>query len=57
MFCRFYSVIAPGDTVNVIGEFNDQGICHINRESNFLILHPDILVSGTRVMFPSCLEY
>ncbi|KAF3447603.1 hypothetical protein FNV43_RR12790 [Rhamnella rubrinervis] len=45
----FYSVIAPGDTVNVIGEFNDLGICHVNSESNFVIVHPDILVSGTRV--------
>ncbi|KAH7525256.1 hypothetical protein FEM48_Zijuj06G0205800 [Ziziphus jujuba var. spinosa] len=45
----FYSVIAPGDTVNVIGEFNEKGICHVNHERNFVIVHPDILVSGTRV--------
>ncbi|KAF9669729.1 hypothetical protein SADUNF_Sadunf14G0137400 [Salix dunnii] len=46
---RFYSVIAPGDTVNVIGEFDDQGKCDVDSDSNLLIVHPDILVSGTRV--------
>ncbi|KAK9273764.1 hypothetical protein L1049_018574 [Liquidambar formosana] len=45
----FYSVIAPGDTVNVIGEFDDQGKCEVDRDNNLLIVHPDILVSGTRV--------
>ncbi|XP_059633769.1 DNA replication ATP-dependent helicase/nuclease JHS1 [Cornus florida] len=45
----FYSVIAPGDTIHVIGEFDDQGTCNVNRDNNFLIVHPDILVSGTRV--------
>ncbi|KAL7120847.1 hypothetical protein ACP275_02G147300 [Erythranthe tilingii] len=44
-----FSVVAPGDTVHVIGEFDDQGKCDVNREKNFLIVHPDILVSGTRV--------
>ncbi|CAK7349267.1 unnamed protein product [Dovyalis caffra] len=45
---KFYSVIAPGDTVNVIGEFDDQGKCDVNSDNNLLIVHPDILVSGTR---------
>ncbi|KAJ6319289.1 hypothetical protein OIU78_014832 [Salix suchowensis] len=45
----FYSVIAPGDTVNVIGEFDDQGKCDVDSDNNLLIVHPDILVSGTRV--------
>ncbi|XP_038878324.1 DNA replication ATP-dependent helicase/nuclease JHS1 [Benincasa hispida] len=45
----FDSIIAPGDTVNVIGEFDDLGRCHVDHDNNFLILHPDILVSGTRV--------
>ncbi|KAK6234466.1 hypothetical protein QUC31_006872 [Theobroma cacao] len=44
-----YTVVAPGDTVNVIGEFDDEGKCNVDHENNFLILHPDILVSGTRV--------
>lgn len=47
---RFHSVIAPGDTVNVIGEFDEQGKCNVGRENNLLIVHPDILVSGTRVV-------
>ncbi|KAM1400902.1 hypothetical protein ACFX2F_028120 [Malus domestica] len=45
----FYSVIAPGDTVNVIGEFDNQGQCQVDRHNNFIIVHPDVLVSGTRV--------
>nr|GEY09077.1 DNA replication ATP-dependent helicase/nuclease DNA2 [Tanacetum cinerariifolium] len=45
----YHSVISPGDTVHVIGEFNEEGKCDVNRDSNFLIVHPDILVSGTRV--------
>ncbi|KAK8715914.1 hypothetical protein V6N13_043239, partial [Hibiscus sabdariffa] len=44
----FYSVIAPGDTVNVIGEFDEEGKCNVDHENNFIIIHPDILVSGTR---------
>ncbi|XP_075090848.1 DNA replication ATP-dependent helicase/nuclease JHS1 isoform X3 [Nicotiana tabacum] len=44
-----YSVVAPGDTIHVIGEFDSEGKCEINREKNFLIVHPDVLVSGTRV--------
>ncbi|XAR54242.1 DNA helicase [Bertholletia excelsa] len=45
----FYSIIAPGDTIHVIGEFDDQGKCDVNRDMNYVIVHPDILVSGTRV--------
>ncbi|KAL0429394.1 UNVERIFIED_CONTAM: DNA replication ATP-dependent helicase/nuclease JHS1 [Sesamum radiatum] len=45
----YFTVVAPGDTVHVIGEFDDWGKCDVNRDQNFLIVHPDILVSGTRV--------
>ncbi|KAK4847699.1 hypothetical protein QYF36_004865 [Acer negundo] len=45
----FYTVIAPGDTVNVVGEFDDQGKCNVDHDNNLLVVHPDILVSGTRV--------
>ncbi|XP_017697653.3 DNA replication ATP-dependent helicase/nuclease JHS1 isoform X2 [Phoenix dactylifera] len=45
----FYSPIGPGDTINVIGEFDDQGKCVVNHNKNLVIVHPDILVSGTRV--------
>ena len=43
-------MIAPGDTVHVIGEFNEEGRCDVNHDKGFLIVHPDILVSGTRVI-------
>ncbi|XP_078162999.1 DNA replication ATP-dependent helicase/nuclease JHS1-like [Carex rostrata] len=45
----FYSPVAPGNTVNVIGEFNDKGKCVVNRTKNLVIVHPDVLISGTRV--------
>lgn len=47
---RYFSVVAPGDTVHVIGEFDSLGKCDVNREKNFFIVHPDIMVSGTRVL-------
>ncbi|KAH7844989.1 hypothetical protein Vadar_033929 [Vaccinium darrowii] len=46
---RVYSVVAPGDTIHVIGKFDDQGKCDVNRDQNYIIVHPDVLVSGTRV--------
>lgn len=49
-YSRSYSVVAPGNTVNIIGEFDEGGSCDINHDNNFLIVHPDILVSGTRVV-------
>ncbi|XP_048140826.1 DNA replication ATP-dependent helicase/nuclease JHS1 isoform X5 [Rhodamnia argentea] len=45
----FYSIISPGDTVNVIGQFGAQGKCDVSRDNNLVIVHPDLLVSGTRV--------
>ncbi|CAL1401678.1 unnamed protein product [Linum trigynum] len=45
----YYSVVAPGDTVNVIGEFDESRKCNVDKDHNFLVVHPDILVSGTRV--------
>lgn len=45
-----YSVIAPRDAVNIIGQFDEGGNCDINHDNNFLIVHPDILVSGTRIV-------
>lgn len=47
---RYFNVVAPGDTVHVIGEFDSQGKCDVDHEKNFVIVHPDILVSGTRVL-------
>lgn len=48
---RVYSVIAPGDTIHVIGEFDGHGKCDVNRDQNYIIVHPEVLVSGTRVLF------
>uniref|UniRef100_A0A453CXH3 DNA helicase n=1 Tax=Aegilops tauschii subsp. strangulata TaxID=200361 RepID=A0A453CXH3_AEGTS len=45
----FHSTVVPGDTVSVIGEFSDQGKCTVDHDSNLVIVHPELLISGTRV--------
>ncbi|KAG9452225.1 hypothetical protein H6P81_005129 [Aristolochia fimbriata] len=45
----FHTLVGPGDTVNVIGLFDDLGKCVVDHESNLIIVHPDLLLSGTRV--------
>ncbi|KAM0849694.1 hypothetical protein ACQ4PT_053562 [Festuca glaucescens] len=44
----FHSTVGPGDTVSVIGEFDDQGECIVDHDSNLVIIHPELLISGTR---------
>lgn len=46
---RFYSLVGPGDTIIAIGEFDEQGKCVVDHDNNLIIIHPDILLSGTRV--------
>ncbi|KAL1204656.1 DNA replication ATP-dependent helicase/nuclease JHS1 [Cardamine amara subsp. amara] len=45
----FYSTVSPGDSINVIGEFDGDGKCDVDHQNNFLIVHPDTVVAGTRV--------
>ncbi|KAM0935396.1 putative DNA helicase [Dioscorea sansibarensis] len=45
----FYSLVEPGDTIITIGEFDEQGKCVVDHDNNLMIIHPDILLSGTRV--------
>lgn len=45
----FYSIIGPGDTVNVVGKFDDDGKCVVSHNENLVVIFPDVLVSGTRV--------
>ncbi|EOA38778.1 hypothetical protein CARUB_v10011024mg [Capsella rubella] len=44
-----YSTLSPGDSINVIGEFDGDGKCDVDHQNNFLIVHPDTLIAGTRV--------
>ena len=41
--------VMPGDLVMVIGTFNEQKICVIDDTHNFLITHPDTLISPTLI--------
>ncbi|CAM6090767.1 unnamed protein product [Calypogeia fissa] len=45
----FHAVVQPGDTVNVIGDFDTDGECVIDREHNLMVINPDLLVSGSKV--------
>ncbi|VVA90552.1 unnamed protein product [Arabis nemorensis] len=45
----FYSTVSPGDSINVIGDFDGDGKCDVDHQNNFLIVHPDTLVAGTKV--------
>ncbi len=42
--------VTEGDTVHIIGEFNESGHCEINDHQNMIIVKPDLLVSGTTVV-------
>ncbi|TVU15982.1 hypothetical protein EJB05_39528, partial [Eragrostis curvula] len=44
-----HSIVGPGDTVSVIGEFNDQGKYIVDHDRNLVVIHPELLISGTRV--------
>ncbi|KAJ7535699.1 hypothetical protein O6H91_12G043000 [Diphasiastrum complanatum] len=44
-----YTVVRPGDNVNVIGEFDMDGIAIVDHDNNFLIVNPDTLISGSRI--------
>lgn len=37
------------DYVNLLGEFDDSRTCDVDFEKNFIILHPDTLISSTHV--------
>jgi DNA replication ATP-dependent helicase Dna2 len=41
-------VVRPGDTVNVIGDFVN-GKCRIDQRNNLLVVHPDVLIAGSKV--------
>ncbi|XP_065006281.1 DNA replication ATP-dependent helicase/nuclease JHS1-like isoform X1 [Musa acuminata AAA Group] len=45
----FYSLIGPGDTISVVGDFDEMGRCIVDHAENLIIVYPDILLSGTRV--------
>jgi CRISPR/Cas system-associated exonuclease Cas4 (RecB family) len=38
-----------GDTVEVIGDYDESGVCCVDDERNFIIIEPDTLVTSTRV--------
>ena len=48
--CRHHANINVGDVVNIVGDFNDDKVCRVTNDENFVVVNPDILVSGTSVV-------
>ncbi|XP_013379222.1 DNA replication ATP-dependent helicase/nuclease DNA2 [Lingula anatina] len=44
------TLVQPGDIVNVLGDFDDSGVCHISDNQGLLVINPDVLISGTSVV-------
>ena len=42
--------IVKGDIINIIGDFDKDGVCHVTDTQNYVIANPDILISGTSVV-------
>lgn len=42
--------LEAGDLVHIIGEFDKKGRIDITDGENFIIVHPDHLISGTSVV-------
>ncbi len=42
--------VKEGDTVHIIGEFDESEHCDINNDQNMIIVNPDLLISGTTVV-------
>jgi len=47
---RYDTAVQTGDVVNIVGEFDADGVCHITDQSNFIVVEPDRLLSGTSIV-------
>ncbi|XP_038047126.1 DNA replication ATP-dependent helicase/nuclease DNA2-like isoform X2 [Patiria miniata] len=43
------TLVEEGDTVAVHGRFDSAGMCTVDQQNNFLVVHPDRLLTGTNV--------
>ena len=46
--------VKKGDIVNITGTFDEEGVCAVTDESNILVVHPDLLITGTAIV--SCMN-
>jgi len=49
-FARYDTAVSAGDVVNIVGEFDCDGVCRISNQSNLIVVDPDRLLSGTSVV-------
>jgi len=47
---RYDTAVNPGDVVNIVGEFDANGVCRITDQSNYIVVNPDRLLSGTSIV-------
>ena len=47
---RYDTAVSRGDVVNIVGEFDSDGVCRITNQSNFIVVDPDRLLSGTSIV-------
>jgi len=47
---RYDTAVNPDDVVNIVGQFDGDGVCRITDQSNFIVVDPDRLLSGTSVV-------
>ena len=47
---RYDTAVNPGDVVNIIGQFDSEGVCHITDLTHFIVIDPDRLLSGTSIV-------
>ncbi|XP_071792468.1 DNA replication ATP-dependent helicase/nuclease DNA2-like [Asterias amurensis] len=45
----FNTLLHEGDVVAVHGKFDSSGMCTVDQQKNFLVVHPDLLLTGTNV--------
>ncbi|XP_061197074.1 DNA replication ATP-dependent helicase/nuclease DNA2-like [Saccostrea echinata] len=52
VLCGFWSDthVEEGDTIHILGTFDSNGICRITDKEGFIIVNPDLLLSGTTVV-------
>jgi len=50
--CSFRTdvLVSAGDVVNIVGDFDSNGICRVSNAGNFVVVEPDFLLSGTSIV-------
>lgn len=50
VFFRYETFVDVNNIVNVIGKFDENGRCRVSNNENFIVVEPDLLLSGTSIV-------